>query len=202
MAVGEANHLKGADGARRAKKWLDATTRVKASWTNEDEVNINKLSFAWPYGGQTFSFDLGGILSGDEFENQTFVSEVKNYSGVGDQPEHYDDWLAKSYIARQLNPALTDNFMWITWHPFAQTNWKKLCTEEWVEKGILLPKNIERIFGTKDRDDAKAAIDSKIVTDVASRLWVIVLSERQEKLVITGKHRSWLVKKQTKKDSE
>jgi hypothetical protein len=202
MAVGEANHLKGADGARRAKKWLDATTRVKASWTNEDEVNINKLSFPWPHGGQTFSFDLGGILSGDEFENQTFVSEVKNYNVVGDQPEHYDDWLAKSYIARQLNPALTDNFMWITWHPFAQTNWKKLCTAEWIEKGLLTPKNRERIFGEKDLDKAKMAVDPGLVADVAARLWLIVLSERQEKLVITGKHRSWLVKKQTKKDSE
>ena len=52
--------------------------RVKQAWTNEDEVHIDRLVFPWPYLGQSFSFDLGGILSGGAFEGHFFLGESKN----------------------------------------------------------------------------------------------------------------------------
>ncbi|WP_159050830.1 hypothetical protein [Streptomyces sp. IMTB 1903] len=67
---GEDLHEIGADGARRAKEWLEATTRVKASWTNTDPKWSRRMTFKWPTGKQTqFSLDLGGLLCGGEFDS-------------------------------------------------------------------------------------------------------------------------------------
>ncbi|GCD99656.1 hypothetical protein [Embleya hyalina] len=188
---GEAMHQKGADGTRRAKLWLDATTRVSASWTNEDAVHAARLEFTWPHGEKRpFSFDVGGILSGDEFHGQFFVAECKKYAGASDQGVHFDDWVAKCYLTRRDNHRLADHFMWITWHPFRSSTWTDLCTPESVIKGLLLERNIDRVFGTTDRAEADAMIDRDLARDVADRMWVIVLSDKQERLVISPRNRA------------
>ncbi|MFJ1957706.1 hypothetical protein ACIOGT_31065 [Streptomyces microflavus] len=191
---GEAMHQKGADGARRAKRWLDSTTRVTKSWTNEDEVLASRLDFNWPNGDQQpYSFDVGGILSGGEFEGHFFVAECKNYKDSLDQGSHYDDWVAKCYLTRRDEHRLADHFIWITWHPFRMGKWKNLCTPTAVTEGLLLPRNMARVFGTENIDEAKTQIDQDLVEDVAGRLWVIVLDKKQEQLVITPKHRALIV---------
>ncbi|SEO01262.1 hypothetical protein SAMN05216267_101587 [Actinacidiphila rubida] len=187
-------HIKGAEGARRAKQWLDATTRVRSSWTNEDSVMASRLEFNWPHGEQQpYSFDVGGILSGGEFEGHFFVAECKNYDSASDQGMHYDDWVAKCYLTRRDHGRLADHFMWITWHPFRQNTWKELRTSDAVTKGLLNPRNLKRVFDTEDEDQAKQLIDQQLVTDVSERLWLIVLDKKQEKLVITPQHRALIV---------
>ncbi|MDR8409768.1 hypothetical protein MTP10_13585 [Nonomuraea sp. 3-1Str] len=195
---GEAMHIKGADGARRAKRWLDSTTRVRSSWTNEDEVHASRLEFTWPYGGQPFSFDIGGIFTGGEFEGQFFAAECKNYTGDSDQGTHFDDWVAKCYVTRKNHARLADHFMWITWHPFRVTRWADLCSADSVRAGLLIPRNAKRVFGHEDIDAARSLIDDSLVEDVASRMWLLVLSEKQEKLVITREHRALIVAHQIK----
>ncbi|NEA65346.1 hypothetical protein [Streptomyces sp. SID12488] len=191
---GEAMHQKGADGARRARLWLIATTRVSQSWTNEDAVQAARLEFNWPHGEQRpYSFDVGGILSGGEFDGHFFVAECKNYSSAGDQGAHYDDWVAKCYLLRRDQRRWADHFMWITWHPFRQESWKELCTPAAVTKGLLVSRNLKRVFDTEDEQAAREKIDQEIVAEVAERLWVIVLSGKQEKLVITPRHRGLLL---------
>ncbi|UUU32007.1 hypothetical protein JIX56_20015 [Streptomyces sp. CA-210063] len=196
---GEAMHQKGADGARRAKTWLDATTRVRMSWTNEDAVHASRLEFEWPFGGQPYSFDVGGMLCGGEFEGHFFVAECKNYADAADQGTHYDDWVAKCYLTRRDHHRLADHFMWITWHPFRVTKWKSLCSPQSVIDGLLLPHNRKRIFGVDGADEAKAQIDQDLVKDVADRLWLLVLAEKQEKLVITPQDRALIISKQVEK---
>jgi hypothetical protein len=142
--TGEATHEVGADGARRAKLWLERTTRVDVHWTNPQHVD--KLSFEWPLGGN-FSFDLAGVMKGDEFDGQTFVAEVKKYRKSSDLAEHYVDYLAKCYCTRKVRPDRCDHFMMISWAPFNSTKWDQLCTSEQVAAAVA--KKRQRIFGAK-----------------------------------------------------
>ena len=190
--VGEALHDQGKDGAIRAKKWLDGTTRVRASWLNTDPSAAQKLSFRWPSSNTLFSFDMGGILRGGEFENQMFMVECKKYTTTGNQGSMYREYLAKCYVATTLNSAITDHFMWITWHPFLVDSWRDLCKPEQIRKGLIEQKG--RILGTSSTDqDIEKWVEDDVLTMVASKLWILVLSDRQEQLVITNEHRGLIV---------
>jgi hypothetical protein len=57
---GEQPHAQGADGARRAKLWLDSATRASVWWVDPDLVAVPKLTFKWA-DDATFSFDLCGV---------------------------------------------------------------------------------------------------------------------------------------------
>jgi len=188
---GEANHEIGRDGARRAKRWLESTTRVRSAWTNEEANSISRLEFDWPYGGQPFPFDVGGLFYGGAIHNQAFVVEVKKYTVVGDQRAAYGDWLAKAYLVRKAHHRIADQFLFMTWHPFAQTSWTTLCEPSTIVDGIL--QNKRRIFSPTEQDSCESLIDQAVVTDLVDRLWLIVLSNKQEELVITKEHRALIV---------
>jgi hypothetical protein len=96
VAAGEAMHQRGAEGARRAKRRLDATTRTRTSWVNEDTVRAGKLEFPWPHGGESFSFDVGGMLIGEPFGWHNFVAEVEFYSGDDLGPPFDNFWRSAS----------------------------------------------------------------------------------------------------------
>ena len=182
---GEAIQAKGADGARRAKLWLEATTRANVPWVNPDPVAVPKLSFDWVSSG-TFSFDLGGTLIGGEVANQEFLGECKKYENAYDQNKLYIEYLAKCYVARFRRPDRCDNFMWITWSPFATTTWSDLISPEHVRKAVM--KESTRALGVNE-EDALGKLDEELCKEVASRLWIIVLSEKQEKhLVLSPEH--------------
>jgi len=184
---GEHLHERGREGATRAKEWLEATTRVDAPWVNPERFAVPKLTFKWADETSTFSYDLGGTLRGGDFNGQMFLAEVKYYSGVSDQPEMYVEYLAKCYRAFASRPERCDNFMWITWHPFSQGRWGKLTSAEEVEIAVL--KHHARVLGTKDEAEALDALDRQACKSVADKLWLILLSERQELLVISREHR-------------
>jgi hypothetical protein len=63
---------------------LESTSRVEACWVNPDKGAVGKLTFDWPHGGQSFSFDLGGRLRYGSFDGQLFYAEVKKYSNASD----------------------------------------------------------------------------------------------------------------------
>lgn len=190
---GEQAHDKGRDGALRAKRWLEATTRANVSWVNPDPVAIPKLTFPWVNpDAEPFSFDLGGTLIGGEVANQEFLAESKNYAVAGHQNTMYNEYLAKCYVARQLRPDRCDNFMWITWAAFGTTVWSDLMSAGRVRKAVLT--ECERALGVGAKH-AEAKIDDSLCADVSSRLWIIVLSERQEKhLVLSAEHQGLIRK--------
>ena len=185
---GETAQAKGADGARRAKRWLESTTRVNAQWVNPDPPAVAKLTFAWPHGGQNFSFDLGGLLKYGDLDGHLFFAESKNYAAPSDLREHYSKFLAQCYVAYLDKPAYCDHFMWIAWSPHDITKWPTLTTAGYVKKHVVLHR--ARVFGDGVSEvDAEALIDEEAVSAVASRLWLIILSEKQETLVISKEHR-------------
>lgn len=208
--AGEAMHQKGADGARRAKHWLDATTRTRTSWVNEDAVRASKLEFAWPHGGQLFSFDVGGILIGDPFDWHNFVAEVKNYSTDSGLGGHFEDFLAKCLVVRKLHPSNAEQFMFLTWHPFNVTRWTKLCQKDTIVSAVRKhAKHIYDLDPSSATDDAAKAkdiceqietniqADMATIEDLEARLWLVVLSEKQEELLISKEDRALINKMRT-----
>ena len=188
---GEEMHQKGADGARRAKRWLDATTRTRASWTNEDTVAAGRLTFNWPHAGQQpFSFDVGGLLFGPPFENHSFMAEVKNYSNANLGTD-YDDFLAKCYLVWRDHPKWANQFMFLTWHPFRITSWTALCAPEAIKQACVA--NRKRLFGEDDETTAEQMVDFKLTQELEKRLWLVVLSSKQEDLLISDEDRALIV---------
>ncbi|MFD3848727.1 hypothetical protein ACFWVB_22880 [Streptomyces microflavus] len=190
---GELLHSKGEEGARRAKHWLDATTRANARWVNPNPTAIPKLTFEWAQ-GSTFSYDLGGILIGGDLDGQEFLVESKFYQTDGDQGTLYVEYLAKCYRAYVTRPDRCDNFMWITWHPFSLKKWAKLCSEGEVRSAVLAYP--EKALGC-EVEEAASQVDDEACKAVAERLWLILLSERQENLVISKKHLGWIRERET-----
>ena len=86
---GEGAHEKGAVGARRARRWLDSTTRANAISLNPEPSAIDKLTFHWPHDGKPFTFDLGGFLTHGEIHGHLFFAESKKYDDVSDLNDHY-----------------------------------------------------------------------------------------------------------------
>ncbi len=180
---GEHAHATGADGARRAKKWLEATTRVDVPWVNPNKAAREKLTFSWPGSDTSFSFDLGGILRHGDYDSESFFAEVKKYSDASDLPTHYSEFVAKCYVAYVDRQMYCDHFMWISWSPHSATTWSKLTTPEFVTEHV--GKHRDRVFGP---DAESTEVDPDIAKAVADRLWLFVLSDRQETLVIADKY--------------
>ncbi|MFF0525337.1 hypothetical protein ACFYTC_42145 [Actinomadura nitritigenes] len=183
---GEETQAKGADGARRAKLWLDATTRVNVRWVNPEKHAVRKLTFEWADGSEPFSFDLGGILLGEDLEGQEFFAECKKYANAYDQGKHYRKYLAQCYRALHLRPERCDNFMWITWAPFDVTVWEELLSAKRVRQAVL--EHSAKVLNEPRKEQAESLVSEEMCEDVSDRLWMIVLSDRQERLTLTREH--------------
>jgi hypothetical protein len=177
--TGEETQEAGRVGARRAKLWLEATTRARAPWVNP--IGAKKLTFPWANGG-TFSFDIGGQLRGEDLDGQEFLAESKYYKKAYDQGALYRQYLAKCYRAFSLMPTRCDIFMWITWSPFMVTRWDEIRDPEFVQE--CAQAHGERILGPPMSGNS-LAIEPDLCEEVAKRLWLIFLSTEQEMLVPT-----------------
>ena len=173
--AGETAHVIGQDGVGRARTWLEKTGRVDVHFTVYEVDTAPFLTFPNATGGE-FSFDMCGLLNLDEGK-APFYGEVKKYSGVSSQPEEYTKYLAKCYRATSIH-GRPYHFMWITWHPFSQMKWSKLCTAEEV-RGAVDAHKTDYCGGDQD-------IDEDLCCDLADRLWLIVLSDRQEGLSMSN----------------
>ncbi|WOQ17584.1 hypothetical protein [Raineyella sp. W15-4] len=182
--TGEALHDLGREGARRAKHWLESTSRVDACWVNPDKGAAQKLTFGWPEGGHSFSFDLGGKLRYGDFDGQLFYAEVKKYSAVGDLNAHYKAFLAKCYVAYLKVPNFADHFMWVSWTPHGTSRWATLTSTAEVRAAVI--EHADRIFpaGT----DPVTSVDEDACKAVSDRLWLLILSNKQESLVPFVEH--------------
>ena len=184
--AGEDAQLKGMLKLRRAKRWLESSTRVARSWTNEDEGLKEMLEFAWPHWHKPFTFDMGGEFRGTELGGKMFIAEVKGYRAEYDLPSHYQSFLAKCYVALETRPTRCDHFMWISWAPFQAQKWNNHPSVDSVKVAVL--KERQRIFGTDDMTTAERLIDAEVLVGVASRLWLITLCDKQENLIIAENH--------------
>jgi hypothetical protein len=186
---GEEAHAVGAEGVQKAKRWLEATTRVDVQWIYPEEAARKKLAFKW-HDESSFVYDMGGVFRGGPLSNQTFMAEVKHYSAVGNQGPMYEEYLARCYRARQAIPGFTEQFMWITWHPFSLGSWAKLTTAEAVREAVI--KHSPKALGVPF-DQAASAVDDSVCAEVAETLWLILLSDKHELLMLSEVDRAAVI---------
>lgn len=172
----------GREGVFRAKRWLDATTKVRISWTvyeSAPQVRIRRPD------NSTQHFDLRGemYLGGPP---KPLLVECKNYNTAGDQKSLYRDYLADCYFATIDNGDDAEvQFMWVTWHPFDQGTWPNLCgpsdtttAEGQAALDVTTKLIAEAVEGSGHLGDL--TVDQNLCRVVAQRLWLVVLHERQE----------------------
>lgn len=195
--AGEDAHRSGDEGVAQIRRWLSSTMRVRAIWTTADEYVAMKLEYDWPSGGRSFSFDVGGIFDGGEVNGQTFVAESKHYnSAEGNLGTEYADFLAKCYVVWREHARQVQQFMFVTWHPFNSTKWPKLCTPDAIERGVI--RNRARVFGEEDADEARGLFDRETAESLASRLWLVVWSDKQDNLLMSNDDRAIVMRERAR----
>lgn len=191
--VGEDAQDIGESGLQRAKEWLELTTRVNDSWTRHDRALRELLEFKWPglppeSRAASFSFDLGGRFRGDSLDNQAFLAEVKKYKNESDLPAHFRDFLAKCYVALGTHPGRCDHFLWISWAPFQASKWDQHASTDNVKASVLHSANRKRTLGVDDENEAADKLSADLLVGVATKVWLVTLSDKQEQLVLTNDH--------------
>jgi hypothetical protein len=191
--VGERPGEKGREGVHRAKNWLERSTRFEFSYTAYDNIpSVDLLTFNCPGGGSA-SFDIGGTFRGEELSKKSFLAEVKNYGPKSDQYPEFKKFLALCYIAYKAKPHYCERLIWISWRPFKSEKWDELTSINEVAEAVVGER--QRVFGPEvTPEEARGSIDMVAAAAVAERLWLIVLSEGNETLVITHDHYSEIVK--------
>jgi hypothetical protein len=181
MSAEEAHEI-GRQGVMQVKQYLESTTYLRMPWTAYDHTVMCKLQ---KLDNSAKTYDLSGHFLGDR--RFPLYVEAKKYSTPGGQGTAYDEYLANAYsiTARAVRDDMDQKteFMWITWHPFRQTTWKKLLDHDTVRDAVLAyPDVLGNINGSSPEDE----VDVEICQTVAKRLWLVVLTDRQHELVLSA----------------
>ena len=169
----ETNHVIGQEGVRLAKRWLESTTHLSLPHTvydNEGLCTLERLD------GKLKRYDLmGHFITGT---HRPVAVECKKVSGVGNQPTEYVEFLANAYsvTARAVGRSADDRreFMWVTWHPFAQNKWVQLTSAKEIQDALVA--HPDALSGD--------GVNEEIVDLVTQRLWLMTLHPRVEELLI------------------
>jgi len=170
MSPSEETQEAGRLGTYRAKRWLECTTRVVAiPWVVYEAPAM--LAFARP-DGRYGHFDLAGYFLSGQFKHRPLYVESKAYSSPGHQGDMYVKYLADCYYATlAFGVDRQAEFMWLTWHPFgALSRWSELCSASSIRDALSIHES--HLAGEE--------VDDELCEQVASRLWIVVLHERQE----------------------
>jgi hypothetical protein len=170
----EENHEIGREGVFLFKRWLEATTYLDLPWHvygSAPHCEVHHM-------GGIKTFDLAGFLL-TEGNPMVFV-ECKRYGSVGGQPAEFQEFLAIAYgtviweNSQKMRPK-NSHFIWATTHPFAQSNWPTLTSAATIQSAA---ENHPHLAGD-------APFDQQIGQSLAERIWLLVLSEKQEEIMLT-----------------
>jgi hypothetical protein len=187
MVAEEAQEL-GRDGVLAVKQWLESTTHVNFDfmvYDNQAKCTLENLS------AKPKRFDLEGRFL--EKKARALSVESKHYKTVGGQAAGFQEFLAIAYstTARELETIgdTRREYMWVTYHPFAQTLWPKLTKKGNIRKAL---ENYPRFLGQapNEPEGTYRDVNEDVVDLLADRLWVLVFSHKQEKLMLSPKELS------------
>jgi hypothetical protein len=194
MVAGEVQQLTGLTGVQWVKRWLDYSTRVATMYLNTDRLFGSLLSFPWPYGGQRFSFDLGGKLRGGRLNDHSFMVEVKTYYKELDLPAEYRKFVAECYVAFQLNPERCDHLIWASFSPFQAQLWDQHRSADTIRRHLLHRENRARLFDTTSADEASEKVSEQVIFEISKRIWLLTLCQEQADLAVLSEHFDHLMK--------
>lgn len=183
MSAAESVQKDGMDGVDLAKRWLESTTWIELPFNVYDNAPVCTLRLL---NGTVKRFDLFGYIH-NKPATPLFV-EVKDYDTAGGkQGAEYWEFLANAYsiTAQDLVDGLDARreFMWITRHPFNQTDWAELTSADRIKQA--LEKHPEVLRKSQDPDAESHDVDVDLLATVSNRLWLLVLHKRQESLMLT-----------------
>lgn len=174
--VAEGVQALGRDGVQKIKKWLDSTTHVAIEWTvydNQPVCTLQNLS------GKPKRFDLLGKML--KKGSPPVAVEAKRYSSAHSQGKLFQEFIATAYStsAYELKHFGDSGreYMWVTYHPFAQREWKNL----------LKRKNIVKALGEHPELLAGEKVDEDLVDALATRVWLLVIHSKQHALILKKK---------------
>jgi hypothetical protein len=189
---GEALHRAGDEGARRAKRWLESTTRVKTVWLNTDPRQAGRMTFKWPHNPENYSFDFSGLFHRGEINGDHFTGESKAYTNNNNhQSAEYRSFLAKCYCTELYDPSRFDHYLFMTSHPFSVNDWSILDTPKYVTRCVLEER--KRALGIDDIETARQHVQSATVESVAGKLFLLLMNKRDEQLQIFPEDRALIV---------
>lgn len=167
----------GLEGLHEIKEWLEATTRFAFTYTVWDSEPMCTLLCP---DGTKKALDLEGRTIGPPKEPGRPLSvECKKYSTPGGQGAGYREFLAVAYAhTAHMIATVGDSkreFLWVTFHPFNQTNWRKLLTLGYVRASVEQHKAL--LNGAK--------IDDDLLGIVHQRIGLMVVGQRQIDLRLT-----------------
>ena len=120
--------------------------------------------------------------------------ESKRYKTVGGQAAAFEEFLAVAYstTAREIETVgdTRREYMWVTYHPFSLTKWSKLTKKATIRKAL---EKHPQFAGRRPGADAEGdyrEIDEDVLDLLSQRLWVLVFSQKQEKLMLSPKELS------------
>lgn len=171
----ESTQESGREAALVTRRWLESTTYIELPWNSykhEAMCTVRCLD------GSVKCFDLAGFFLDDK---SPIAVENKGVGQSGDQYQEYRKFLAIAYSSSALGlEEGTDwkrHFLWVTTHPFGySTAWAQLESPETVHAAV---KEFPDLLGGRD-------VDKEVVRAVASRIWLLVLNSKQQRLLLTA----------------
>lgn len=169
----------GREGVGKVRAWLEATTWFDLPFNAyEDGARCKVATYNGPK-----KFDLRGHFRGDKQQRRIVTVECKKYATPGGQRAEFDKFLAIAYSAtlkttRELQAPWREDFLWVTFHPFAQGKWPKLAHHSYFLNVLNRPEMAPYLGGEP--------IDEELAREVAGRIWLLVLNDRQLDLALTS----------------
>lgn len=175
MALREEAQENGRKGVFKTKTWLESTTHIQLPF---DVYGFTSQCAVTLLNDEVQAFDLYGLI---HTRNVPLFVENKAYTAVGGQAKAFDEFLAIAYSSTAKEIARVSDwkaeFMWVTTHPFSLGNWSTLTTRERMATALKEDEN-DVLNGQP--------IDEALLTTVSSRIWLLVLSDRQHELTLSA----------------
>jgi hypothetical protein len=180
---GEEAHKLGELGVKRVRLWLDGTTRFRIDKAiyelgpqDEPPMGLRVPQI----GRKSFErFDLvGETLDESGAPHRSLFVECKRYRSAGNQAGMYREYLVVCYsalvsLSEGMGGVSDTEFMWATTHPFAQRDYMKLTSVEFIQRACS--EHASRLGGKQ--------FDPKMAQVLSERLWLSIVNPRVEEMM-------------------